>query len=138
MSANEYRNLSLWHDTVAEPLEPRAGLTADEQVDVVIVGAGFTGLWTAYYLTELRPGIRIAVLEAEIAGFGASGRNGGWCLGTMAGIGQLLHDPAQSVPQYLFRQFPLPVQSNENVLRQTAHSHQRLIQLVGDTGRHLA
>ncbi len=39
MSANEYRNLSLWHDTVAEPLEPRAGLTADEQVDVVIVGA---------------------------------------------------------------------------------------------------
>ncbi|HJO05133.1 MAG TPA: FAD-binding oxidoreductase [Acidobacteriota bacterium] len=95
MSANEYRNLSLWHDTVAEPLEPRAGLTADEQVDVVIVGAGFTGLWTAYYLTELRPGIRIAVLEAEIAGFGASGRNGGWCLGTMAGIGQLLHDPAQ-------------------------------------------
>ncbi len=95
MSPNEYRNLSLWHDTVPEPLEPRPRLRADEQVDVVIVGAGFTGLWVAYYLTELQPGIRIAVLESEIAGFGASGRNGGWCLGTMAGIGQLLDDPAQ-------------------------------------------
>ena len=95
MSANEYRNLSLWHDTVPEPLAPRPDLTTDKRVDVVIVGAGFTGLWTAYYLAERQPGIRIAILEAEIAGFGASGRNGGWCLGTMAGIGQLLHDPAQ-------------------------------------------
>jgi len=95
LSANEYRNLSLWHDTTPEPLEARPGLTADQQVDVVIVGAGFTGLWTAYYLTDRQPGIRVAILEAEIAGFGASGRNGGWCLGTMAGIGQLLHDPAQ-------------------------------------------
>ena len=95
MSANEYRNLSLWHDTTPEPLEARPALTADQQVDVVIVGAGFTGLWTAYYLTERQPDIRVTILEAEIAGFGASGRNGGWCLGTMAGIGQLLHDPAQ-------------------------------------------
>ena len=95
MSADEYRNLSLWHDTVPEPLAPRPGLTTDERVDVVIVGAGFTGLWTAYYLAECQPGIRLAILEAEIAGFGASGRNGGWCLGTMAGIGQLLHDPVQ-------------------------------------------
>src|SRR6202008_2463409 len=42
-------------------------------------GAGFTGLWTAYYLATASPGLRIAVLEREIAGFGASGRNGGWC-----------------------------------------------------------
>lgn len=95
MSANPYRNLSLWHDTVPEPLEARPSLDADEQVDVAIVGAGFSGLWTAYYLAQQQPGIRIAILEAEIAGFGASGRNGGWCLGTMAGIGQLLQDPAQ-------------------------------------------
>jgi glycine/D-amino acid oxidase-like deaminating enzyme len=46
---------------------------------VVVVGAGFTGLWTAYYLTFADPTLRIAVLEAEVAGFGASGRNGGWC-----------------------------------------------------------
>ena len=46
---------------------------------MAIVGAGFTGLWTAYYLQRADPGIRIVLLEREIAGFGASGRNGGWC-----------------------------------------------------------
>jgi glycine/D-amino acid oxidase-like deaminating enzyme len=60
------------------------------EVDVAIVGAGFTGLWTAFYLKELEPSLRVAIVEAEIAGFGASGRNGGWCLGTLAGIGSLL------------------------------------------------
>nr|WP_241248347.1 FAD-dependent oxidoreductase [Nocardioides sp. KC13] len=51
----------------------------DLEVDVAIVGAGYTGLWTAYYLAEARPDLKIAILEAEVAGFGASGRNGGWC-----------------------------------------------------------
>ena len=46
---------------------------------MAIVGAGFTGLWTAYYLAEADPELRIVVLEAETAGYGASGRNGGWC-----------------------------------------------------------
>ncbi|WP_370865739.1 NAD(P)/FAD-dependent oxidoreductase [Nocardioides agariphilus] len=46
---------------------------------MAVVGAGFTGLWTAYYLAEADPTLRIAVLESEVAGFGASGRNGGWC-----------------------------------------------------------
>jgi glycine/D-amino acid oxidase-like deaminating enzyme len=45
----------------------------------VVVGAGLTGLWTAYYLHRADPSLRIAVLEQEVAGFGASGRNGGWC-----------------------------------------------------------
>jgi glycine/D-amino acid oxidase-like deaminating enzyme len=49
------------------------------QCDVAIVGAGYTGLWTAYYLKKSDPSIRIAIVEKEIAGFGASGRNGGWC-----------------------------------------------------------
>jgi len=44
-----------------------------------VVGAGFTGLWTAYYLKRADPTLRVAVLEAEVTGFGASGRNGGWC-----------------------------------------------------------
>jgi glycine/D-amino acid oxidase-like deaminating enzyme len=48
-------------------------------VDVAIVGAGYTGLWTAYYLSRRAPTLRIAIVEKEIAGFGASGRNGGWC-----------------------------------------------------------
>jgi glycine/D-amino acid oxidase-like deaminating enzyme len=59
--------------------DPRPSLPGDLDVDVAIVGAGYTGLWTAYYLTEADPSLRIAVLEAEYAGFGASGRNGGWC-----------------------------------------------------------
>jgi glycine/D-amino acid oxidase-like deaminating enzyme len=76
---NKYRTLSFWHDTAADPLEPGEPLAADIDVDVAIAGGGFTGLWTAYYLRKADPGLRIAVLEREIAGFGASGRNGGWC-----------------------------------------------------------
>src|SRR5919108_5272176 len=75
----DYRKLSLWLDTVPGSLEPRPGLDGDTDADVAIAGAGFTGLWTAYYLSAADPGLRIALCEAEIAGFGASGRNGGWC-----------------------------------------------------------
>ncbi len=46
---------------------------------MAIVGGGYTGLWTAYYLAKADPSLRIAVLEREVVGFGASGRNGGWC-----------------------------------------------------------
>ncbi len=74
-----YRSRSLWLDTVPGSLEPRPSLDRDAQVDVAIVGAGYTGLWTAYYLHRADPTLRIAILESEIAGFGASGRNGGWC-----------------------------------------------------------
>jgi glycine/D-amino acid oxidase-like deaminating enzyme len=74
-----YRQLSFWHDTVPGSLDPAPGLTNDIQVDVAIVGAGLTGLWTAYYLNKADPELSIAICEREIAGFGASGRNGGWC-----------------------------------------------------------
>jgi glycine/D-amino acid oxidase-like deaminating enzyme len=74
-----YRSLSYWLDSVPGDLVPADPLTGDLDVDVAIAGAGFTGLWTAYYLAAASPGLRIAVLEREIAGFGASGRNGGWC-----------------------------------------------------------
>lgn len=82
---NPYQTLSLWHDTSGEVLEPRPSLPDSTQADVVIVGAGYTGLWTAYYLKKLQPDLRVMVLEAEIAGYGASGRNGGWCAGEIAG-----------------------------------------------------
>src|SRR6266536_2515954 len=77
--ASAYRALSYWHDTVPEPLGRRPSLAGDLDVDVAVVGAGYTGLWTAYYLARADPHLRVAVLEREIAGFGASGRNGGWC-----------------------------------------------------------
>jgi glycine/D-amino acid oxidase-like deaminating enzyme len=78
---SSYRSLSLWHATLPpdDTLTPRAPLDGDTTADVCIVGAGYTGLWTAYYLTELDPSLDVLVVEAETAGFGASGRNGGWC-----------------------------------------------------------
>nr|WP_090346298.1 FAD-binding oxidoreductase [Mycolicibacterium malmesburyense]CRL78889.1 FAD dependent oxidoreductase [Mycolicibacterium malmesburyense] len=63
----------------------RPPLPGDRDVDVCIVGAGYTGLWTAYYLKRADPSLRIAVLEARFAGFGASGRNGGWLSGLAPG-----------------------------------------------------
>jgi len=69
---------SLWQDT-APPAPERAPLGGPTDCDVAIVGAGFTGLWTAYYLLAADPSLRVVVLEAETVGFGASGRNGGWC-----------------------------------------------------------
>ncbi|MBO0836120.1 MAG: FAD-dependent oxidoreductase [Actinobacteria bacterium] len=58
---------------------PGEPLPGDLQADVAIVGAGFTGLWTAYYLAKRAPWLRTVLCEREIAGYGASGRNGGWC-----------------------------------------------------------
>ena len=78
----DYRSLSLWHDTLGESFSPRAGLSGPESQahwDVVIMGAGYTGLWTALALAKQSPDLRIVVLDKEVAGFGASGRNGGWC-----------------------------------------------------------
>ena len=74
-----YRGLSFWHDTVPDDLAPREPLPGDLEADVAIIGGGLTGLWTAYYLLERDPALSIVVLEKQIAGFGASGRNGGWC-----------------------------------------------------------
>jgi glycine/D-amino acid oxidase-like deaminating enzyme len=74
----DYRRFSFWLDSVPDDLTPRPPLESDVDVDVAIVGAGYTGLWTAYYLVTADPTLRIAVAESEIAGFGASGRNGGW------------------------------------------------------------
>lgn len=76
--ALSYRRLSFWHDTVPDDLSPRPALDGDLEADIAIVGGGLTGLWTAWYLLERDPALTIAVLEKEIAGFGASGRNGGW------------------------------------------------------------
>jgi len=69
----------------AEVPTPRPALPGDRDADVCIVGAGMTGLWTAYYLKLADPSLRITILEAEFAGYGASGRNGGWASGLIPG-----------------------------------------------------
>ncbi|MBZ5719840.1 MAG: FAD-binding oxidoreductase [Acidobacteriia bacterium] len=75
----DYSKHSFWLETSGDDLTPRPALARSTEADVVILGAGYTGLWTAYYLLKTNPGLEVAVVEKEIAGFGASGRNGGWC-----------------------------------------------------------
>lgn len=70
---------SLWHEEAGLGPTPDSALPGALDVDVAIVGAGYTGLWTAYYLAKADQSLRVAVLEQEYVGFGASGRNGGWC-----------------------------------------------------------
>lgn len=81
MQAKINGDVSFWYADIGGV--PAAGppLRGDTDADVAIVGAGYTGLWTAYYLKRAEPSLRIVVLEKEFAGFGASGRNGGWLSG---------------------------------------------------------
>lgn len=77
-------DVSFWFSQLdPEPLRP--GLDGDLDVDVAVVGAGLTGLWSAYHLLAADPTLRVAVLEARHAGYGASGRNGGWVANTITG-----------------------------------------------------
>ncbi len=93
MTLPRHHNGSLWFHSLEDLPEPQPPAALPERVDVAIVGGGFTGLWTAYYLNRHRPDLGIAVFEAETVGFGASGRNGGWCMGMADGIEERLHGP---------------------------------------------
>ncbi|GGT55022.1 NAD(P)/FAD-dependent oxidoreductase [Streptomyces purpureus] len=76
--------ISFWYAQEGVPA-PREPLPGDTQADVCIVGGGYTGLWTAYYLKKAVPFLNIVVLEAKFCGYGASGRNGGWLYNGIAG-----------------------------------------------------
>ena len=76
--------VSFWWQQVGLPT-PTDRLDGDVTCDVAIVGAGLTGLWTAYHLHAADPSLDIRLVEAEFAGFGASGRNGGWLSSELPG-----------------------------------------------------
>lgn len=76
--------ISFWYADDGLPV-PREPLPGDATADVVIVGGGYTGLWTAYYLKKAAPSLRVTVLEQRFCGYGASGRNGGWLYNGVAG-----------------------------------------------------
>jgi glycine/D-amino acid oxidase-like deaminating enzyme len=73
-----YGSSIYWLQTA--PHTPRPSLAGRHEVDVAIIGGGYTGLWTAYHLQDAEPSLRIAILEAQEIGFGASGRNGGFAM----------------------------------------------------------
>ena len=77
-------NVSHWWQQIGAPTS-RPALDGDISADVAIVGAGYTGLWTAYYLKQAAPQLRVVVLEQRHAGYGASGRNGGWLTNAITG-----------------------------------------------------
>lgn len=77
-------NVSFWYQQVEFP-QPTPALFHDISADVCIVGAGYTGMWTAYYLKKAAPELSVVLLEKEFAGFGASGRNGGWLTNSITG-----------------------------------------------------
>jgi glycine/D-amino acid oxidase-like deaminating enzyme len=75
---------SFWFTELGGTPLRRPALPGPIDCDVAIVGAGYTGLWTAYYLKQADPSLRVAILERDVAGYGASGRNGGWVSGEIA------------------------------------------------------
>lgn len=125
---------SLWAAT-AQPGPVLAALEGDVTTDVVVIGAGFTGLSTAIHLREA--GIGVVVLEAAEPGWGASGRNNGQVIPTLAG-----HDPSAMVKrhgaagerfnavlrdsaQYLFdliRKYDIPAEAEQAGWVQPVHS----------------
>lgn len=80
-----YAKKGLWHATYG-PYEPSPALSGEIKADVVIVGGGFTGMATAYYLLKAEPSMKVVVLESEVVGYGASGRNGSFAM-TVVGLG---------------------------------------------------
>jgi glycine/D-amino acid oxidase-like deaminating enzyme len=85
MIRRDYSDKGLWHATYG-PYEPSPPLEGEVRADVAIVGGGFTGIATAHYLLEAEPGLRVVVLESEVVGYGASGRNGSFAM-TVVGLG---------------------------------------------------
>jgi len=71
---------SLWLEEIASELNPLPSLEGNHVADVAIVGGGFVGLWTALQIVEQEPGCKVIIIERDICGGGASGRNGGFVM----------------------------------------------------------
>lgn len=84
MQVKRKGDVSFWYDDLGGLPTKRPALEGHRAADVCIIGAGYTGLWTAYYLKQAQPDLDVLVIEQEFAGFGASGRNGGWLTGGFA------------------------------------------------------
>ncbi len=110
--------ISLWHDMLPPDEHiARPSLDQDIECDVAIVGGGYTGLWTAYYLHKLQPDLSITVMDANIAGFGASGRNGGWATAELAmGLDKMTAIHGAEKSKEMFRAMFDTIDEMQNVL----------------------
>jgi glycine/D-amino acid oxidase-like deaminating enzyme len=117
----DYSVLSVWHQTADDEFVPRPRLQGPLDLDVAIIGAGYTGLWTAYYLKKADPSLRIGVIEREVAGFGASGRHGGWCSARFA-------TPREKMEETAGRQAVVDMQ---RAMFETVHEVGRVVEAEG-------
>ncbi|MEV6652799.1 FAD-dependent oxidoreductase [Streptomyces sp. NPDC051219] len=81
-SLSEARPVSFWLDDPGRPA-PQPALTGDEHCDLLVVGAGYSGLWTALLAKERDPRRDVVLIEGHEAGWAASGRNGGFCAASL-------------------------------------------------------
>lgn len=79
-------NNSFWYEAYLAPSRQRPALTNDRSVNMAIIGAGYTGLGSAYCLKRLQPTLNAAIIEARSIGFGTSERNGGWGSGFLTEV----------------------------------------------------
>ena len=82
---NDYRAKSFWLEQASANYIENPPLEGTARADVVIIGGGFTGVSTAYHLKKTQPGLRVMLLESDVIGYGASGRNGGFAM-TLFGL----------------------------------------------------
>lgn len=114
-SEDAYRKTSYWLESTPDDLTPRPSVKGDVEVDVAILGAGFSGLWTAYHLLRDNPGIDVAIVERDICGYGASGRNGGWCS-----------------PRFPVEPGPLMRKFGKDIARETILALHRSVEQIGE------
>ena len=101
--------VSFWYKELGGLPKPRPALDTKISADVCIIGAGYTGLWTAYYLKKADPSLNIVIVEKNFAGFGASGSNGGGCPGTSLGITRSISPLGRPIRSKLWRPIFTPV-----------------------------
>lgn len=83
--APDYQSKSWWLESLPETITPNPKLTGKDTADVVVIGGGYTGLSVGYHLRQMNPGIDVRVIESDVCGYGASGRNGGFSM-TLFGL----------------------------------------------------
>lgn len=81
----DYRSKSWWLESLPERIDPNLPLESNEKADVVIIGGGYTGLSAGYHLKQLQPELDVRLIESDVCGYGASGRNGGFSM-TLFGL----------------------------------------------------